>query len=338
MGIRFDLGSIEDYVANHLRMFILSVAALIVFVGIIAISVFFIAVRGAEQTMVPDVVGKELAQALIELQTKELYPRLQLRYSQTSSDRGLILEQEPKHGTIVKAGRRIRLVVSQGVIVNKIENFISRNIDEVKMDLQTVYASSGSVSLLTIKEPLMYEFSSENPGTILEQKPVPGTDISGPMTLEFVVSKGRENTTVTIPQLTGLDITRALGKISDSGINFYFTERDRRSNERGEIVVSQIPPADTVAPANTVVELTVTYPEKLESNEIFGIFKFKIPVNPYPLEVRLEALLPSSERVKLFTVNYSGGDFSVPYKLPVGTVLVLSMLNRELHRETVGAQ
>ena len=42
---------------------------LIVFVGVIAVAVFFIAVRGAEETMVPDVRGKELTDALLELQS-----------------------------------------------------------------------------------------------------------------------------------------------------------------------------------------------------------------------------------------------------------------------------
>ncbi|MDR0323666.1 MAG: PASTA domain-containing protein [Treponema sp.] len=336
MGLRLDLSSIEDYVANHLRLFIIAVAGLLVFVGIIAVSVFFIAVRGEEQTMVPNVVGKELTEALLELQVKELYPRINLRYSQTSLDKGLILEQDPRPGTIVKAGRRVRLVVSQGVIVNKVDNFIGRRIDDVRMDLQTVYTSAGGSPLLSIREPLMYEFSPENPGTILAQKPEPGTDISGPLTLEFVVSRGRENTTVAVPQLTGMNISETLELISSTGINFHFTARERIGNERGETVVSQSPPADTEASINTIVQLTVTNPERLERNEIFGIFRYSIPENPYPLEVRLEALLPSTERQRLFSVSYMGGEFTVPYRLPVGTVLILTMLNRELHRQTVG--
>jgi len=54
--------------------------------------------------------------------------------------------------------------------------------------------------------------------------------------------------------------------------------------------------------------------------------------------VRLEAMLPTGERIRLFTTDYLGGDFTLPYKLPVGTTLILSMLNRELYRETVGAR
>ena len=335
MGIRFDLSSIEGYVANHLRLFILSVIGLVIFVGIIAVSVFFVAVRGEEQTMVPDVVGKELTEALLELQAKELYPRLQLRYSQTSRDKGYILEQEPRHGTIVKAGRRIRLVVSQGVVVNRVENFIGRSMNEVRMDLQALYAESGGFNLFSIKEPIMYEFSNENPGVILAQKPEPGTDISGPTILEFVVSRGRENSTVTVPQLSGLELSKALEQISSTGINFKFSIREKSGNEKGETVVSQNPQADTNIPINTVVQITVTSPEEIASDETFGLFRYTIPANPYPLAVRLEAMLPSGERIRLFTINYPGGEFTVPYKLPIGTVLVLSMQNRELYRETV---
>jgi len=334
--MRFDLRSIEDYVASHLRMFIFAVAGLIVFVGIIAVSVFFYAVHGAEQTMVPDVRGKELTEALMELQIKELYPRLQLRYSQTSRDKGYILEQEPKAGTIVKAGRRIKLVVSQGVIVNKVENFISRSIDEVRMDLLALQAAAGGVPLLSIKEPIMYDYSNENPGIILAQKPEPGSDISRPIALEFVVSKGRENMTVNVPQLTGLPLSKALEIISGTGINFTFVIREGSEGESGETISAQTPSSNTNISVNTPVQVTVTRPEKTANNEIFGLYRYVIPQNPYPLPVRLEAQLPNGEKQRIFTVNYKGGEFTVPYKLPLDSVLILSMMNRELNRETVG--
>ncbi|MDR2543026.1 MAG: PASTA domain-containing protein [Treponema sp.] len=334
MGI--DLSSIEEYVTNHLKMFVLSLMALVLIVILIAGTVFFIAVRGEEQTMVPNVVGKELTQALLELQVKELYPRLQLRYSQVSTDKGFILEQDPRPGTIVKAGRRIRLVVSQGVVLNKIENFVTRNIDEVKMEIATINAAVTGIPLLTIKEPMMYEFSNEAPGTILEQKPEPGTDISGPTILEFVVSKGRENLTVIVPQLQGLGLDAALRAIYASGINFQFNIRDRQENETGETVVSQSLDVNAVIPLNAVVHLTFTPAQSLAADEVFGLFSYTMPPNPYPIMVHLEALLPSGERRMLFSVNYMGGIFTVPYKLPAETELVLSMLNRELYREKIG--
>lgn len=326
--------AIEAKKPNTLGFFLFIAVCLIVLVGIIATSVFFIAVRGAEQTMVPDVRGKDLTAALLELQEKELYPRIQLRYSQSADDKGLILEQEPPMGTIVKAGRRIKLVVSQGVIVNYVENYIGRNINDVRMDIQTLFASSSS-PLLSLKEPFMYEYSADPAGTILQQHPKPGTSISGHTVLEFVVSQGQENAIIRAPALTGLSMEAALEEIGRSGINFAFALRPVREDEWPGTVVFQDPAAQSMITANARVYLTVASPRTADTEEIFSLFKYTIPRNPYPLSVQLEALLPSGERRTLITAAYPGGEFTVPYRLPAGSLLILSMLNREIHRETV---
>jgi beta-lactam-binding protein with PASTA domain len=325
---------VEDFASKHLKLFISMMMGLLVLVGIITIAIFFIAVRGAEQTMVPEVRGKELSEALLELQAKELYPRIQLRYSQTSRDRGQILEQDPGAGTIVKAGRQVRLVVSQGVMINRIENYVGRNIDEVRMDLQLYVVSAGSL-LLTLKEPLMYDYSSEAPGTILRQKPEPGADISGPMNLEFVVSRGLEHVAVTVPQFTGLSLSSVLEQIGRMGIVFEFSVREIREDEKGETVVQQSPSAGASVSSNTIIDLVVNSPAQVKEGEVFKLFTYTMPRNPYPLPVRLEALLPSGDRIRLISVDYPGGKFAVPYRLPQNSILLLSVMNREIHRETV---
>ena len=71
-----------------------------------------------KQVIVPDVRGMELVQALLELQYRELYSFVQLRFTNNDLDKGLVILQEPQHGTTITAGRRIRLVVSQGRILN----------------------------------------------------------------------------------------------------------------------------------------------------------------------------------------------------------------------------
>lgn len=327
---------IETKKPNQLGFFFFMTVCLMVFVGVIALSVFFHFVQGTEQTLVPDVRGKDLAAALLELQEKELYPRIQLRYSQSAQDKGIVLEQDPPAGTIVKAGRRIKLVVSQGIIINRVENYTGRPISEVRMDIQTL-VSSAPQPLLSLKEPFMYEYSTAPVGTILQQYPEPGIPIAGPLVLEFVVSRGQENTMIRVPTLTGLPVSDALEEISRSGINFIFTLQPIRGNEQPGTIVSQEPVGQSVVTENVRVYLTVVAPANLGTGEVFDLFKYTIPKNPYPLSVQLEALLPSGERHTLITVAYSGGEFTVPYRLPVGSVLILSMLNREIHRQTVTA-
>ena len=324
----------ETSTGKKLRFYFTMAAGLIVIVGIAAVIFFFITIKGEEQTMVPDLQGKELVEALLEMQAKELYPRIQLRYSQSSYDRGFILEQEPEPGTIVKAGRRIRLVVSQGAMINRVENFIGKNIDDVRIELQAIETSSGS-PLLILKEPLMYSYSPAAPGTVIQQKPEPGTDVSGPTNLELVVSQGLENTLITVPQLTGLTISLALDRIGKANIAFNFSVRDIRDGEKGETVVFQNPAASAGIPSNTVVEIVVNTPTQLFNNEVFNLFVYEMPKNPYPLPVRLEAQLPSGDRSLLIAVNHAGGKFTVPYKLPIDSQLILSLMGREIYRETV---
>jgi beta-lactam-binding protein with PASTA domain len=321
---------------NHPKLFALCCVGIMVFVSIIAIAVFFLTVRGAEQTMVPEIRGKDLVDALLELQQKELYPRIELRYSGSVADKGRILEQDPRAGSIVKAGRRIRLVVSQGPVVSNVENYVGRGVDDVREELQTLFAAN-SQPLLTVKEPILYQYSAQAAGTILEQNPAPGTGIFAPVQLEFVVSRGKENTVIEMPGLLGLSVANALEEIDKSGIRFTFSTRMGQSRRNAETVIAQTPAAGAELKPDTVAEITVASPARmdLDENEVFSLFKYRLPENPYPLPVTLEAILPGGERKTLAELKHSGGDFTFPYRLPLNTILILSMLNREMYRETV---
>ena len=330
--IHFDLESIETYIGEHLRLFVTAAAALVAFVALIAVTVFFIAIRGAEQTMVPDVVGKELTAALLELQVKELYPRIQLRYSQSTADKGNILEQDPRPGAIVKAGRRIRLVVSRGVVVDKVDNYLGQNLDDVKIHLQTLFSTSAR-PLLSLKEPPLYLFSTEAAGTILEQKPEAGVDIAGPVKLEFVVSKGPENAVIKVPDLIGLPIADALERIRQAGVVADFALRPPQDKESPETVVSQVPGGMEIVAAHSRIAVVVAAPASAGADEVFGLFSRDLPQYPYPLALKLDGLLPTGERRRIAQMDHPGGSFTVPYKLPRGSTLILTVLNREAARE-----
>ncbi|MDR2069750.1 MAG: PASTA domain-containing protein [Spirochaetaceae bacterium] len=320
---------------SNSRIFSFLALGLVFFVGVMAVGVFFIAVQGTEEIMVPDVRGKELTDALLELQVKELYPRIQLRYSQSAEDKGTILEQDPLAGSIVKAGRRVRLVVSEGVLLNTLEDYVGRDVEEVRMELRTLFTAA-SQPLLSLKEPFLYEYSSEPPGTILQQAPPAGTGISEPMELELVVSRGREEILITVPSLVGLSIADALKQISGTGINFTFDIGQAGGTDRPGTVADQDPAGQALVTVNTPVLIHVIPPEPAEGR-VFGLFRYTLEQNPYPLTVRLDAIFPSGETTTLITTNYPGGEFTLPYELPPGSVLVLFMLDREIYREEVYA-
>ena len=172
------------------KTFLLVVIVALVFMFAICWITFFATVRGPEQVMVPNVEGKELTTALLELQVKELYPKIQLKYTDNPDDAGKILNQNPEGGSIVKAGRRVNLTVSRGVILDHVENYIGQNYDDVKINLQTMFTGS-SRPLIVLAEP-SYKSDQSEAGTILAQEPPEGTIISNPVTVKLIVSKGAE--------------------------------------------------------------------------------------------------------------------------------------------------
>jgi len=153
---------------------LIGMAFLVVF---LSVSVFFLALRGQEETMVPQVVGKDLASALIELQEKELTPYVQVKFSEDPRDKGNIVGQDPQGGILAKAGRRVTLWVSRGAIIDNVENFVGQNINDVQLRLKTLFSTQATPLLALTPNPV-YTFSSSPEGTVLEQKPVAGTPLA----------------------------------------------------------------------------------------------------------------------------------------------------------------
>jgi beta-lactam-binding protein with PASTA domain len=335
MKLPFDIKRLEELDPLAHKFTLLALVGIIVLMTVSGLIAFFLALQGAEQTMVPEVTDLELTTALIKLQEKELYPRIALRFSSNPSDRGRILEQKPPAGTIVKAGRRIHLTVSRGPAVNQVENYVGQTLDEVKIHLQTLFSSTRP--LLAVREPPVYIFDRAPAGTILEQKPVPGTEIAGLTELVFVVSRGPELARVRVPDLMGLSIPEAIRKIEESGVAFAFSMRAPEGRERPGLVVSQMPaPGSLVAP-DAPVSVLVSRPAP-EKGMVAGLLEETLSVFPYLLKITLTAQYPTGEKVVLLTAQHPGGPFSAPYLVPNNTVLILSAANRELLRREVRSE
>ncbi|MEI6386948.1 MAG: hypothetical protein WCQ50_09940, partial [Spirochaetota bacterium] len=65
-----DLGAIDRLDREHYRLVIYSLAAVIMVMALAGIFAFGLSLKGTEETMVPDIRGQELSQALVKLQEK----------------------------------------------------------------------------------------------------------------------------------------------------------------------------------------------------------------------------------------------------------------------------
>jgi len=328
------IGDIADGISgNGKTIVITSLVMILIFIAVSTLF-FFISLESAEQVMVPNVTGKDLPEALLELQARELYPRIQLRYSQKADEKGMVIDQNLSPGSIVKGGQRIELVVSQGIVIDTIQNYIGEQIEEVQERIQQQF-SSDSRRYLHVKQPYLVKLSNEPAGTILEQNPVAGTPISGTMELTFVVSKGIATETTQVPDLTGAGLEKIYQTMQKAAVTFTFIP-DKTAESKSITVQNQNSAARTEVPVFSPVTLTVSIPQASDGI-VSGILTATLSEFPYPFTVSVYAVHPDGNKDQLTFFRHPGGICTVPYTVQEGTRLSLEVLDKEVYAETVSA-
>jgi len=315
------------------KVTMLIVVGMVLVMALIGLLTFWLAVQGAEEVLVPNLAGKQIVTALLEMQEKELYAKIQVRYS-SEVERGLIIEQKPPAGSIVKAGRRVALVVSRGPVIDRVENYVGQKIGDVRNHLQTLFASFRA--LLKIKEPVMLQYDPSPAGTIIAQKPLAGTELSGETYLELVVSKGPKEAQVKIGNLVGQDFQAVMSSLSSSALPFIFSVRKAAGAEKPGVIVSQSIEPDSEVPPGMVIQLLMTRPEGLPAGKVFGLFEYALPSFPILVDVRLDAVLPESTTT-LLAMQHPGGPIVIPYIVDKNSELVLYLFNKEEMRQNAGS-
>lgn len=303
---------------------------LMVLAGIVT---FLLTMEGAEQTMVPDTEELSLEEAMIELQEKELYAQIQLRYSTNPDEKGMVINQAPKPGTLVKAGTQVVLTVSKGAIIDRVEDYIGWKLSDLEIHLQTLFTTYGP--LLKIKRPVMGVFDDSPAGTILEQKPLPGTELSGVTDLELVVSRGPRSQMIEAENYIDIPWNEAFKELKKNNIPFVFTARDAEGEENPGTVMNQSPEPGSEVPSSTLFQITITRPEGLIEDEVFGILEWTLPDYPVAVELTLKAINEQGDERTVLSMKHPGGVIAVPYVEPVNTILTLSIAGKEILRHTV---
>ena len=324
----------DDSETRHFKSIVYLAVGIIVLMVIAALVAFFMTINSAEQTMVPNLKGKELANALIELQDRGLYPRVQLRYSSNPADKGTILGQEPSPGTMMKSGREVTLQVSRGAVIDRVENYIGWKLTDLELHLQTLSTTYGP--LLKLQTPVTSVFDNSPAGTIIQQSPAPGTPLTGVTKLSVVVSLGPHSQNVQVPDVVGKTYSEAMSELGKKNIPFAFTDRKAQGSEKPGTVVSQSPSAKSNVPRNTLISLVMTDPANVPSGEQFGMLQKNLPDYPVPIDLTVEAVAPDGTHTELLKTMTTGGLLTVPYVVKDGSTIIVSSFKKELFRVTVG--
>ncbi|WP_455381119.1 PASTA domain-containing protein [Salinispira pacifica] len=318
------------------KLFVYGLVGIALLSLVAGLTTFFLSLQGAEETMVPDIRKLALPEAIIQLQDKQLNARVQLRTFADPQLKGKVISQDPSPGTLVRAGREVRLTVSSGAVVDKVENFVGQQLSEVRLHLQTLF-STAAQPLLSIGD-VSYVFDQADPGTILHQDPKADTPLSQPTTLNLVVSRGPDVKRIALPTLTGSGWQTALNELTKQNIPFTFKVVDPQPDQPSGTVIEQDPAAGTEVPVGTRVTLTMTRPRNVPKGKVFGLLERTLPNYAVPVELTLEAVAPDGERTLLLSTMSPGGEVGIPYLQDENTTLVLYSYKSEILRVVVRPQ
>lgn len=311
---------------------ILTVVVTFLVMIIVCLAVFFSSVKGAEEVMVPNVVGKDLETALLEMQAKELYAKIQLKYSDIPGDNGTILDQSPDAGAIVKAYRRVTLTVSRGAVANEVGDYVGQQYDEIKMKVQAQF--TGQKQLIVIAEPV-YKADVSPAGTILEQTPSPETQITDPVTVRLIVSSGPNYEQTKIPNIVGSSVDTVLKVMANNKITFDFTSHIAKDGEKEGTVVTEQKFTEESVPNFQRVTADFAFPDKPKDGLIYGLFTKTLAEYPYAISVRLDATDSEGVTTTLVSFEHPGKNLTIPYAVTSGTVLTLYVVDKDVAHEKI---
>lgn len=324
----------DDAETRHFKTIVFLSIGIIALMVVAALVTFFLTIDGAQQTMVPNLVGKNLANAMVELQDRGLYAQVQLRYSSNPADKGTILGQSPNAGTLVKAGRQVVLRVSRGAIIDRVENYVGWKLTDLELHLQTLSTTYGPI--LQLVTPVTSVYDNAPSGTIIQQKPAPGTALTGLTKLAVVVSLGPKNQSYKVPSLVGQPFTKAMDELAKANIPFAFTDRPATGSEAPGVVVSQSPDPGGNVPSGTLISLVMTDPVNIPQGDVFGMLQKNLPDYPVAVDLKVEVLSPDGKTETLLSTKSTGGLLTVPYVVPDKSTIVVSSFDKELLKVTVG--
>ncbi|WP_375537735.1 PASTA domain-containing protein [Candidatus Borreliella tachyglossi] len=297
---------------------------------IISCAIFFIFLKGSDIVVVPNLSGLYLEDAITELQDKELIPHVEFKFSSTSLDKGKVIDQNPKAGTVLRLDNRVTIFISKGAVINKVDSFIGKNVDDVLINLKANETSNNRV-LYHVLKPI--EVESELPkGMIIRQDPSPGTEITSLIDLQFLVSKGQKEDLVKyVKNYIGLYYKDAVISLLNDGIGFDI--KLATGSDFGSVILQSLPLGTKIEDSDKLI-ITINEP-KIDDLSVFGILVYKLDVYPSNVDMMIRVKDSNGGSSLLYAFSSKGGFVKLPYEALRGSILELYIYDKLINQTVV---
>jgi serine/threonine-protein kinase len=191
---------------------------------------------GPERYEVPDVIGKDVAQAQADLEGAKLVFKQGPARFDDRLPKGIVLAVDPKAGTKVKPGTTVTVTVSKGRAPITVPEVVGKNINDARAQLQ-------ALGLVVVEQ---YKDDNRAKDEVIAQTPSSGSGVEQGAEIKLEVSKGPPQ--VIVSRVIDLPCQQGKQVLEGQGL------RVRVDFNPNGIVRIQNPPENTpVAPGTEVV-------------------------------------------------------------------------------------
>lgn len=203
-----------------------------------------------EEIVVPNIVGKQEAEAESQIKDLGLEFRVLDRVKDSEFEEGQIIYQEQAADSKVKKGYPIGVTVSSGKNAVEVPRVVNRSFDDAKRMIEEKGLSIGLVD---------YEKSDDIPiDVVIRQDPGGNSEVDPNTRINLILSEGKEVTYVNMKNLIGLTLAQAENEIKKMNLQIGETRREPNEDVEDGLVFWQSYEAGTELESDTAVDLYIS--------------------------------------------------------------------------------
>ena len=223
-------------------------------------AVSFVVSKGPQPVSVLNLAGMTRAQAEAAVAGAGLTVGTVTEAYSATAAAGMVISQDPVAGTNVLPGAAVDFAVSKGPQPVAVPNVVGMT--------QTAAQSAITGAALTVGVVTEAYSATVTAGAVISQAPAPGASVVPGSALSFVLSKGPEPVSPTVPDLAGKDKSAAEAAITAAGLTVGEVTEDFSNEVPKGQVMSQTPAAGTNVTPGSSVSFVVSKGKK--KTGIFG--------------------------------------------------------------------
>ncbi len=207
-----------------------------------------------EKVVLPAMVGKDIDTVRNSLFA--LGVSVNPVYEESSTvDSGIIIEVTDAQGNAVAEGSEIE---KNSTLTLKVSSGISGvQVPEVRGVTYESAANALTKEGFNVSKLEQYDKEVAE-GYVVGVLPEAGSTVPKGSTIQIIVSKGAENTTIKVPNLVGLSTEEALGRLVESGLLIGKTTSVNSDTVARDLICAQSVPADTYVEMGTGIDISIS--------------------------------------------------------------------------------